>query len=74
MTESRLCKRCSQLLSPLTNLQFFEHIKTCEGIDPDAPLGVTFHKWPPSPNRGDKPLKTIEIGVTIRRKRPVTRG
>lgn len=74
MAESMLCKKCKQLLSPLTKLQFFEHIKICDGIDHSQPLGVTFYKWPPSPNHGDKPQKTIEIGVTIHRKRPVTRG
>ena len=58
----------------MTKLNFFEHIKTCKGIDPDAPLGVTFHKWPPSPNHGDTAPRTIVIGPSIRAKRPVTRG
>ena len=71
--ESFLCKKCKQLLTPMTKLQFFEHIKICKGIDPDAPIGVTFHKWPPSPNRAEKPHQTILIGPTIH-KRPVTRG
>ena len=72
--ESFLCKKCKQLLSPMTKLNFFEHIKTCDGIDHNQPLGVTFFEWPPPANYRDKPLKTIEIGVTIHRKRPVTRG
>lgn len=72
--ESFLCKKCKQLLTPMTKLNFFEHIKTCKGIDPDAPLGVTFHKWPPSPNHLDTPPRTIVIETTIHKKRPVTRG
>ena len=71
--ESFLCKKCKQLLTPMTKLQFFEHIKICKGIDPDAPLGVTFHKWPPSPNQHEKPHQTVVIGPTFRQ-RPVTRG
>ena len=39
--ESFLCKKCKQLLSPMTKLNFFEHIKTCDGIDHSQPLGVT---------------------------------
>ena len=72
--ESFLCKKCKQLLSPMTKLNFFEHIKTCDGIDHNQPLGVTFFEWPPPANHMEKPHKTIEIGVTIHRKRPVTRG
>lgn len=71
--ESFLCKKCKQLLTPMTKLNFFEHIKSCKGIDADAPLGVTFHKWPPSPNRQEKPHQTIVIGPSFQ-ERPQTRG
>ena len=72
--ESFLCKKCKQLLTPMTKLNFFEHIKSCKGIDYSAPLGVTFYKWPPSPNQRDMPPRTIVIETTIHKKRPVTRG
>ena len=61
--ESFLCKKCKQLLSPMTKIQFFEHIRTCKGIDPDEPMGVTYFKWPPDSPQNQAPSR--HIGITF---------
>jgi len=72
--ESYLCKKCKQLLSPMKRIQFFEHIRTCKGIDPNEPIGVTYFQWPPSPTHLDTSPPTVEIGPVMLRVRPKTRG
>ena len=72
--ESFLCKKCKQLLSPMTKLQFFEHIKICDGIDHSQPLGVTFYKWPPSPSHLGSSPPTLVIEPVMMKARPQTRG
>lgn len=69
---SRLCRKCHQLLSPMNNHQFFEHISNCKGIDPDAPIGVTFHHVEDIMSKiHEQPVKHIRATIT---KRPQTRG
>ena len=72
--ESFLCKKCKQLLSPMTKIQFYDHIRTCKGIDPNEPLGVTFMKWPPSPSHLDTSPPALVIEPVILKVRPQTRG
>ena len=72
--ESFLCKKCKQLLSPMTKIHFFEHIRTCKGIDPDEPMGVTYFQWPPSPNHSEKSPPTLVIQPVVVQARPKTRG
>lgn len=66
--ELRLCFKCKQLLDH-TGLEHFEHMKMCKGIDPNAPIGITWMKWPP-PLEKKSYSPTICIETVMR---PVTR-
>jgi hypothetical protein len=69
---SRLCRKCHQLLSPMTDVNFFDHITKCKGVDPDAPIGVTFHYVEDMMNRvHEQPVKHIRATIM---ERPQTRG
>ena len=62
MSESRLCKKCKQLLSPCSGEQFLDHILTCKGV-PEGEIGVTYFKWPPDSPQNQAPAR--HIGVTF---------
>lgn len=69
--QSFICPGCKKMFLN-TAIDNFDHVRQCNGPNPDSPIGITWFKWPPSPNKKTSPVQTI--GPYFIKKRPVTRA
>lgn len=66
-----ICPACKKMFTTKA-IEYFDHVKKCNGPNPESPIGITWLKWPPSPKKHHTPIKTFSPYFV--KKRPVTRG